>query len=165
MLASAILVIGVVLMVLSLIAIPIGLPGLWVMIGIVAVGSLAGEVPIVLTLILAGLAGLAELAEFLIVRWTSARYGGSQKAFWGALAGGLAGTLISTPVPLLGPLLGGLIGTFLGAAAVALWQYRRFGPAGRVAWGAVLGRALAATVKTATGVAILFLGGTALLVR
>ena len=96
---------------------------------------------------------------------TTARFGASRRAYWGAIAGGLVGTVVGVPVAVVGALLGGLVGTFAGAALVGLAETRRAGAAGRGAWGALLGRALAAGLKTAVGVAILVLGGAAILVR
>jgi hypothetical protein len=149
----------------SLVVIPIGLPGMWFMIGILTIGTALDEVAWWLLLFLIGLAIAAEFVEWVIVKKTSARYGASNKAFWGAVVGGVVGVLIGLPIPVVGPLLAGLIGTFLGAIAVALWETRRLGSASRAAWGAVLGRGFAAAFKTAAGVAILVLGAAALLVR
>lgn len=156
---------AVFLMAFCLVLTPLGFPGNWLMLAILGVGAWLGEVPSWAVVVLAAMAGLAEVAEYLIVKHTSARYGGSRAAFWGAIGGGLIGVLVGMPVPILGPLLAGLIGTFAGAAAVTLWQTRHLPSSGRVAWGAVVGRGLAAAVKTAVGIAILALGATALLVR
>lgn len=156
---------AIVLMIGCLLLVPIGLPGLWLMLTIIFVGVVTGEVAWWVFLLLTVVAGLAEVAEFLVVRWTSARYGGSNRAFWGALAGGLAGMLIGMPVPVVGSLIAGLIGTFLGAALVTWRETRHMRSAGRVAWGALLGRGFAAAVKTAAGVAILVVGAWALLAR
>lgn len=156
---------AIVLMIGCLLLVPIGLPGLWLMLTIIFVGVVTGEVAWWVLLLLTVVAGLAEVAEFLVVRWTSARYGGSNRAFWGALAGGLAGMLIGMPVPVVGSLIAGLIGTFLGAALVTWRETRHMRSAGRVAWGALLGRGFAAAVKTAAGVAILVVGAWALLAR
>lgn len=152
-------------MVAGLLAIPLGLPGIWLMIGILTIAAALDEVSpwLLLGLTVSGVA--AELAEYVIVRRTSARYGAGRAVFWGAIVGGFAGVVIGLPVPVVGPLLAGLAGTFLGAAAVALVRTRHFRSAGRMAWGALLGRAFAAGFKTAVGIAILVLGGGALLMR
>ena len=149
----------------ALLLIPLGVPGLWIMLGVLAVAALLGEVSWLLILALVLLGALAELLEFLIVKRYSDRYGGSNRAFWGAVAGGFAGIFVGVPVPVVGPVIAGVLGSFAGAAAVALWETRRPGHAARVGWGVVLGRALAAAVKTAAGVAILAAGATALIVR
>ena len=164
---EGLLALGVVIMVVALLLIPLGLPGLWVMIGVLTLAVAGNEVSPWILLILIVVAVLAELAEWAIVARTSARWGGSRKAFWGAIAGGLAGILLGLPVPLpiLGPLLAGLLGTFAGAAAVTLWETRAMRSAGRVGCGAVLGRAFAAAAKTAAGVVILVAGAAALILR
>src|SRR5690606_25560624 len=87
------------------------------------------------------------------------------RAFWGAILGGMAGVFVGVPVPVVGPVIAGVLGSFAGAAAVVLWEARRPGHAARVGWGVVLGRAFAALVKTAAGVAILAIGVTSLLLR
>jgi hypothetical protein len=164
---EALLALAVVVMVVALLLIPLGIPGLWVMIGVLTLAVAGDEVSPWILLMLVVVAVLAELAEWVIVARTSARWGGSRKAFWGAIAGGLAGILLGLPVPLpiLGPLLAGLLGTFAGAAAVTLWETRAMRSAGRVGCGAVLGRAFAAAVKTAAGVVILVTGAAALILR
>jgi hypothetical protein len=164
---EALLALAVVIMVVALLLIPLGIPGLWVMIGVLTLAVAGGEVSPWILLLLIVVAVLAELAEWAIVARTSARWGGSRKAFWGAIAGGVAGILLGLPVPLpiLGPLLAGLLGTFAGAAAVTLWETRTMRSAGRVGCGAVLGRAFAAAVKTAAGVVILVTGAAALILR
>jgi hypothetical protein len=164
---EGLLALAVVIMVVALLLIPLGLPGLWVMIGVLTLAVAGNEVSPWILLVLIVVAVLAELAEWAIVARTSARWGGSRKAFWGAIAGGLVGILLGLPVPLpiLGPLLAGLLGTFAGAAAVTLWETRAMRSAGRVGCGAVLGRAFAAAAKTAAGVVILVTGAAALILR
>jgi len=154
---------GVAVMLAGLLMVPLGLPGNWLMLLVVAAGAVADRVGLLTLGILVGVVIVAELAEFLLVRAASARYGGSSAAFWGAVAGGLIGAIVGAPVPLVGSLVAGVGGTFVGAAAVSLWRTRRPGEATRVAWGAVLGRAASAAVKTAAGVAVLVTGTGALL--
>lgn len=155
-------VLGILVMAGALLLVPLGLPGTWIMLAVVALGALAGEVGWTTVAALAGLLLLAEAAEFLLVRALSLRYGGSGAAFWGAVAGGLVGVAVGAPVPVVGSLLAGVVGTFLGATAVAWWETREARAAARVGWGAVLGRAAAAAVKTAAGIVVLVVGGGAL---
>lgn len=161
--ASLLAVLGLLVMVVGLVIVPLGLPGTWLMLLVVAGGSLAGRVAPTTLAILTGVVLVSELAEFLLVRAASARYGGSPADFWGAVAGGLVGVVVGAPVPVVGSLVAGVAGTFVGATAVALWRTRRPGEAARVGWGAVLGRAFSAAVKTGAGVAVLVVGGGALL--
>ena len=164
---EGLLALAIVGLIVALVVIPLGMPGLWIMIGILAVATWANEVSPWILMLLVVVALLAELAEWAIVARTSARWGGSRKAFWGAIAGGLLGILVGLPIPLpiLGPLVAGLLGTFAGAAAVTLWETRALRSAGRVGCGAVLGRAFAAATKTAAGVVILVTGVAALILR
>jgi uncharacterized protein YqgC (DUF456 family) len=152
------------LMLLALFVIPLGWPGLWIMVAIVGVGGLLGEVGSGVIVAAIALAATAELLEFVIVKRLSARYGGSTGAFWGAVFGGTAGVIIGMPVPVLGPVLAGIVGSFLGAGAVAYWESRDLTAAGRVGWGVVLARMLAAVAKVAAAIVILVVGGTAWIV-
>jgi uncharacterized protein YqgC (DUF456 family) len=152
-------------MFLAILLIPLGWPGLWIMVAVVGLGALLGQVglgPLVLVL---AIAGAAELLEFLIVRRMSLRYGGTNRAFWGAILGGTVGVLIGVPIPVLGPVIAGVIGSFLGAGAMALHESRDLAAATRVGWGVVLARALAAAVKVAAAFVVLAIGGTAWIVR
>jgi uncharacterized protein YqgC (DUF456 family) len=153
----------IVVLVIGLLVIPLGLPGIWIMIGVVAVGAIMREVgtPIVMTTLL--IAVLAELIEFFIVKRLTQQYGGSRKAFWGAIIGGTAGLLVGIPIPIVGSIIAGLLGTFVGAALVTYAETKQMISAHRVGWGAVIGRALSAISKTAAGIVILVLATAALL--
>ncbi len=147
---------AVIVMAAGLFLIPLGIPGLWLMIAVLAAAILLGA-PVAWTTLLglAVLAGVAELTEYLAVKFASDRYGGSNRAFWGAIGGGIIGAVVGTPVPVVGSLVGILIGTFAGAVLVAWLESRDAGGAVRVGWGAVVGRAAATAVKTAAGLVIL----------
>src|SRR5688500_5037214 len=136
----------------ALLLVPLGLPGLWIMIGILTAATIAREVSPFTLVLLVGVAVGAELLEWVVLKRTSARFGASRKAFWGAVVGGFVGVLVGMPVPVVGSLLAGLLGTLVGAAVVSFLETRKARHAGRVAWGALLGRAFAAAVKTAAGV-------------
>lgn len=150
------------IMLAGLFIIPFGLPGLWLMIGVVAYGTATGTVSwwIFGLLVLVGIA--AELLEFLSVKRLSDRHGGSNLAFWGAIIGGLAGAVLGSPVPVLGPLVGGILGTFAGAALVTAWELRHVGSAMRVGYGAALGRGVAIALKVAAALVVLVVGMSAL---
>jgi uncharacterized protein YqgC (DUF456 family) len=162
---EVLLALAIVVMIAALLVIPLGFPGIWIMIGILVIGTAFDEVAWWTLLFLVQVALAAEFVEWVIVKKTSARYGASNRAFWGAIAGGLIGVLIGLPIPVVGALIAGLVGTFVGAALVAWWETRRLKMAGRAAWGAVVGRAFAAAFKTAAGIVILVLGAAALIVR
>ena len=99
----------------GLVLIPLGLPGLWVMLGaallhwaLVPLGGIG-----VWTLAGAGaLVVVAEVLEFSLSARYTRKYGGSRRASWGAVIGGVAGAVVGMPVPVVGsqvqvqPLLG-----------------------------------------------------------
>lgn len=148
----------------ALLLVPLGLPGVWIMVLVLLGVAAAGEVAWLTWGALAGLALLSEGIEWAAVAWMGKRYGGSSRAFWGAIAGGLVGALVGSPVPVLGALVAGVVGTFLGAAAVTFWETRSVEAASRVGWGTALARTLAVGVKTAAGIVVLVVGGAALFV-
>jgi len=154
----------VLLLALSLVGlamIPLGLPGLWVMVtGVLAYGWLTGfrSVGIAMIVIVLGLAFLGEVIENWIGFRYAKRYGGSTRSGWGALIGGLIGATIGVPVAVIGSVLGAFIGAFIGAALFEYSYSRHPGVATRAGWGAVLGRAAGAAVKIALGVVIAVIG-------
>lgn len=154
---------AILIMVAALFATPLGAPGNWIMIAVLAAAVWLGRIGPAVLLAATLLAGLAELLEFLLVRRLSLRYGGSRRAFWGAIAGGIVGVLVGVPVPFIGSVIAGFLGSFIGAALVTVAETRRLGSAGRVGWGVLLGRVWAAAVKTAAGIAIIVIGAAALL--
>lgn len=155
---------AVAVMVLGLLLIPLGLPGLWLMVAVLAAAALAGAVawPTLAALVVLGF--LAELAEYVAVQRFSLRYGGDNWTFVGAIAGGVAGALVGTPVPVIGALVGLVLGTFGGAVAVTFYRRRDLDASLRVGRGALLGRAAAAALKTLAGLVTLGVGVASLLI-
>jgi uncharacterized protein len=163
-LRSCMSVLGLVAALVMLVAIfliPLGWPGLWVMVAIVAVGSVLGEVAWGVLVLVTLVAGAAELVEFLIVHRMSARYGGSPRAFWGAVIGGTIGVFVGFPVPVLGPVIAGFLGSFVGAAIATVQEGGGLAAAGRVGWGVILARVISTGVKVAAAFIVLAIGGTA----
>jgi uncharacterized protein len=150
-------------MVLALFLTPMGAPGNWVMIAILATATWFHHVSYAAFGLCVLVAIGAEVLEFTLVKKHSDRHGGSKKAFWGALVGGFVGVMIGLPVPILGSIVAGFLGSFAGAAAVTYMEAKDMGQAGRVGWGVLMGRMWAAAVKTAAGFVILVIGGAALL--
>jgi hypothetical protein len=150
---------------LCILLIPVGWPGLWIMVAVVGLGAVLGEVGPGVVLLVVAVAAAAEALEFLIVRRMSLRYGGTNRAFWGAVLGGTVGVIIGMPIPVLGPVIAGVVGSFLGAGTVSLYESGDLASASRVGWGVVLARALAAAVKVAAAFVVLAVGGGAWIVR
>ena len=146
--------------------IPLGLPGLWVMVaGILAYGWLTAfhSVGVVTIGLVLGLAFLGEIIEYWIGFRFAKRYGGSTRSGWGALLGGLVGAVLGVPVAIIGSVIGAFIGSFVGAALFEYTYSRHAGVATRAGWGAIVGRAAGAAVKIALGVVIAVVAGFAVL--
>ncbi|MBA3657811.1 MAG: DUF456 domain-containing protein [Gemmatimonadaceae bacterium] len=144
--------------VLSLILIVFGLPGLWVMIAsAVCYRILLPEHPISWFTIVAitVLALCAEVFEFTLTGKYARKYGGSRRAGWGAIIGGFIGMMVGIPVPIIGSVIGAFAGSFVGAfiAEISGGQSGARG-ATRVATGALVGRVVATALKVGIGCAI-----------
>src|SRR3989449_9963651 len=91
----------------GLLLIPLGLPGLWLMVlGVLGYGWLTAfrSVGIGVMALVVGLALLGEGIEWWLGVRVAERYGGSRRAGWGAPGGGLRGAALGVP----GPVRGGL---------------------------------------------------------
>ncbi len=161
---TAVSVLILLLLAASLILVPLGLPGVWVMVALLLGMTVAGVVSWTTWAVLAGLAVVSEALEFAVLGWMGRKHGGSQRAFWGAVAGGLVGAVVGVPIPVVGPLVGGVLGTFAGAGAVTFHETRSMEQASRVGWGVALARAFAVALKTGVGIVVLVTGGLALFV-
>jgi len=151
----------------ALLLIPLGLPGLWLQVAASAVvvatsaGALLGWHWV---LGFAALAAVAEVFELLLGRWGARRFGGSSRAAWGALIGGLVGAVVGgVPIPIVGAVIASFVGTFVGAIAGEM-SARRSVTGLRVGVGAVVGRAVGVATKMAAGVLIAVVGLGAVLV-
>lgn len=148
----------------GLVLVPLGLPGLWIMLGAALVYWVVvptGGVGLVTFLIAAALVIVAEVLEFTIAGRYTKQYGGSRRASWGAIIGGIAGALVGVPVPVIGSLIGAFVGAFVGAYLGERTVHRdaRNDPT-KVAKGALIGRAVAAAAKSGLGllVAVVIMG-------
>lgn len=152
----------------GLLLVPLGLPGLWVMLGAAIVYWIAvptGGVGLVTVVIASALVIVAEVLEFTIAGRYTKKYGGSRRASWGAILGGIVGALVGVPVPVVGSLIGAFVGSFVGAFVGEYTVHRdlRADPT-RAATGALVGRAVAAAAKSGLGilVAVVVFGAAAL---
>ncbi len=135
--------------------VPLGLPGLWLMLAaVVGYGWLTGfhAIGLVTIAVVLGLALLGELFELWLGYGLARRYGGSPRAGWGALLGGLAGAVIGVPVPLVGSVIGAILGSFAGAMLFEYSSSRTAQTAVRAGWGALVGRLAAGTAKVTVGI-------------
>lgn len=142
---------------LSLPLTAVGLPGTWAFLAGVGIWKSvdpAATVSWTAMLIGVALALVAEALEWgLATRYTT-KYGGSRRAGWGALLGGLVGALIGVPIPVVGSIVGSFLGAFVGALAMEYTVHGEHERAGRAAWGALIGRVLAAGAKVGIGVVV-----------
>lgn len=153
-LALAILLLGIVA---GLVLIPLGLPGLWVMVGVLLLyGWLTDfrSLGLASIIIVLALAFVGEIIESWLGFRFAKRYGGSSRSGWGALIGGIVGAIVGVPIPVIGSVIGAFLGSFAGAALFEYSASRHLGVAARAGWGSVVGRAAAAAAKIALGVII-----------
>jgi uncharacterized protein len=144
----------------GLLLVPFGLPGLWIIAaGVIAAGWLTGfgslGAGVIATAV--GLALVGDMAEWWLGYRFARRYGGSQRAAWGALIGGLVGAGVGVPVPVVGSLVGAFAGSFVGAV---LFEGVAGEPstAVRAGVGALLGRVAGTAAKVTLGLAIAVVG-------
>lgn len=139
----------------------LGLFGNWVILGAVGAAWVATgfERFSVWTLfILAGLAILGEVLEFLGASVGAKKFGASRKATLPVLAGCILGAVLGTPVfPILGSVVGACLGAFIAAT---VFEYvvaeKRPGAAAWTGLGAALGKVAGLLAKLAVGFAMLF---------
>jgi len=147
--------------ILGLVLVPLGLPGLWVMVaGVVGYGWLTDfrSVGVATIVAVVGLAFLGEIIEAWLGFRFARTFGGSRRSAWGALVGGIVGAVMGVPVPIAGSVIGAFVGSFAGAALFEYSLSRAPATAVQAGWGAVVGRATAAAAKIALGVVIAVLG-------
>ena len=147
------IVLGVVLFV-ALLLIPLGLPGIWLIVGAVALYNPATGTEAVGTMTIVGilvLATIAEVIEFTLAARYTKQYGGSRRAGWGAILGGIVGAIVGVPIPVIGSVIGAFVGSFVGALLAEWSRGTNTAGATRVATGALLGRVMATAAKVAIG--------------
>jgi uncharacterized protein len=142
---------------LSLVLIVLGLPGLWIMVAsavtynLIVPGDPIGWFTLVAVAVLAL---VAELLEFTMTGRYARKYGGSRRAGWGAIIGGMVGAFVGFPVPIVGPIIGAFVGSFCGALVAELTGGASAGDATRVAKGALIGRVMSTVLKIGIGFTI-----------
>lgn len=146
-------------MLCCLILIPIGAPGNFILLGLVALAAWLGGFQAlgwVALIVMAAAVVLAEVVEALLGSAMAKRYGASWWGVGGAFVGGIAGVVVgSALLPLVGTLIGAFLGAALGAVLLEAWHLQRIdGDALKAGWGAMLGRLMAALFKMSVGVGI-----------
>lgn len=144
----------------GIIMVPLGLPGLWVIVGTSLLYSYfyqysSGHSDVWVNVILFFLALLAEILEFLV-----GTFGGkamvevSTGAIISSIVGGLIGAMIGVPIFLIGSFLGLLLGAFLGALIYEWVIHKDFGTALTAAVAVFLSRMVASFLKTCIALAM-----------
>src|SRR2546427_7991352 len=113
----------------GLVLVPLGLPGLWVMVaGVAGYGWLTDfrAVGVTTIALVLGLALVGEIVETWLGFRLARRYGGSSRAGGGALGGGGVGAAVGGPGAVIGRGVGGLGGALARAATP---RHRRAAPA------------------------------------
>lgn len=141
------------------------LPGNWVMLLLTAIFAIfypeAEQHGVSWTAVgvLAGLATLGELIEFVAGAAGAAKEGGSRRgmvlAIAGTVLGSIVGAIVGVPVPVVGPIVaavgGGALGAFLGAYLGESWKGRSSTERMAVSKAALIGRLLGTMAKLVVG--------------
>jgi len=120
--------------------------------GVAILGYAGGWVRVTVptVLLLAGLAAIGEIFEFVASLITARKAGASRQAAWGGLIGGILGMIfLSLPFFLVGTFIGAILGCFLGAMIVELILNKRLGEGARVGLFSALGFAIGTATKIA----------------
>jgi uncharacterized protein YqgC (DUF456 family) len=156
--------IGVVLAMLAcVLLIPLGLPGLWLIAAGTLVLALLGGIGWGVAIGVAIATAVAEVGEFVVLGRFGKAFGGSRRAFWGAIVGGMAGLFVGTPIPVVGSIVTAFVGSFLGAGLVTFVETGSMDRSARVGWGVLLARTVAVALKVAVSMAVIAVVGFALL--
>lgn len=139
---------------LGLLMIPFGLPGTLVIFAATLSYYLLvphGPIGLATVILVGALMVVAEVLEFLLAGRYTKKYGGSKRAGWGAIIGGMVGAFLGVPIPIIGSVIGAFVGSFVGAFAFEWYGHKDHTVATRVAWGALVGRAVSAAIKVGIG--------------
>lgn len=152
---TALAVLVIALMLLSLGLHIFGLPGNWVLL-ILAVAWKFFQ-PEAMTwnfvMILGLIAVVGEVLEFAAQYMGGKKYGASGRGNFGAFVGAIVGAMLGAPFLFgLGALPGALFGSFGGCLVLEMSHGRKFDEAKTCAWGAFWGKAFGMTVKVSLGV-------------
>ena len=144
-----------------------GLPGTWLMLlSALALDwlqpgpPLFGKWPLATT---AGLAAVAEIAEFVLGAAGARKAGGSRRGAALAIVGGIIGAILGTaiPIPVLGTLTGACLGAFAGSIVGDVASGKTVDASMDAGRGAAVGRFWGTVTKVTIGTAILIILSTA----
>lgn len=154
-------IVFIIILVASLIAIPFGIPGTFVIfLASLIYGIITHFVQITQALIwaLLGIALFGELMEYFAGIFGAKKFGTSRAGIIGAVAGGILGGIVGTGILLLiGSVVGLLIGAFSGAFLVELAIKKKPAQALRAGWGTFTGRIGGILTKVILGIVMIIL--------
>lgn len=151
-----------IILVLSLLLLFVGLPGIWLILIITGIWAFFIQSPSLFSLgfflPLVFLAVVGEVAEFFAGYYGTKRFGGSSKGGWGGIVGGFVGAILGAAF-LFG--FGAIPGAFAGAFAGCFFVEKVLNAvsteqAVNAAWGTTLGRLGGMMVKLGLGIWILY---------
>lgn len=146
---------------LSIIIIPFGLPGTFVIVGTVFLYGLITSFAVIkgsFVIVLLIIAGLGELIEFFFGAASAKKFGGSKYSMWGAIIGSFIGAIWGSGVaPIVGTLIGAFLGAFLGAAGAEFLVAKNLSKAIHVGVGAFLGTLGGKITKIIIGISMVAL--------
>lgn len=146
------------LLVIGLIAIPLGLSGNFILLGAALLAALISgfaDIGWTALTVIAIAVILGEVIEALLGSLVAQKFGASRWGMAGAFIGGILGAILATPIfPIVGSLIGSFVGAALGAVGLELAAGKDQGPGLRAGWGAFLGKVMATAFKVAVGIGI-----------
>jgi uncharacterized protein YqgC (DUF456 family) len=142
-------------LVLGLLAIPLGLGGNFILLGailVVAVVTRFETVGWVALGVATAAVLLGEVVEAVLGSLVARKFGAGRWGMLGAFVGGILGAVAGTAVlPVIGSLLGSFAGAAVGAIALELRAGKDRAEGLRAGWGAFLGKVMATAFKFAIG--------------
>src|SRR3954466_9288535 len=99
----ALLLLAVVIV--SIMLIPLGMPGTWIIAVAAAVYRITipdGGVGYFTVTVMFVLAAVSAVIEMMLSARYAKKYGGSRRAGWGAMIGGIVGAFMGIPIPVVG---------------------------------------------------------------
>ena len=143
-------------LVVGLLAIPLGLGGNFILLGaglVVAIATGFREVGWIALVVAAVFVVLGELVETILGSLVAQRFGASRWGMLGAFAGGILGAAVGTAwLPVIGSLIGSFAGAAAGAVVLEMIAGKERNPGLRAGWGAFLGKVLSTAFKLAIGI-------------
>ena len=144
---------------IGLIAIPLGLSGNFILLGAALVTALVTGFDTIgwpALIVMAVAVALGEIIEALLGSLVAQKYGARKWGMIGAFVGGLIGAVLGTMIlPIIGSILGSFWGAGLGALIFELLHRRKVAPGMRAGWGAIIGKFLATGIKISIGTAMI----------